>query len=201
MEEILNILFWIGTLAGGILVILLLLSILGGVDLGGDVDVADVDVGDVDVDGGGVETDVDGVLSDAPLGLIKTILTFISVGAFTGRAIMMNTGWSWAIVAVTSLIAGAIAVFLLSWFFKWLLRNQEEGNWHMWQAEGKMGIVYVPIPPEGKGRIIVKIDDVNREIAARTANGLPIGSKEKVLVVRSEEDHVIVTPVEASVEF
>jgi membrane protein implicated in regulation of membrane protease activity len=200
MEEILNILFWIGTLAGGILVILLLLSILGGVDLGGDVDVADVDVGDVDA-GADVDTHVDGGFGDAPLGLIKTILTFISVGAFTGRAIMMNTGWSWAIVAVTSLIAGAIAVFLLSWFFKWLLRNQEEGNWHMWQAEGKMGIVYVPIPAEGKGRIIVKIDDVNREIAARTANGLPIGSKEKVLVVRSEEDHVIVTPVEASVEF
>ncbi len=192
MVEILNILFWIGTAAGGLLVLLLLMSILGGLDLGGDID-ADVDF---DVDGDG-EIDIAG---DAPLGLIKTVLTFISVGAFTARAIVLNTGWSWAIVAITSLVAGVIAVLLLSWFFKWLLKNQEEGNWHMWQAEGQVGTVYVPIPKGGKGRITIKIDGANREVAAKSENGEPIGSKEKVLVVESETDCLIVTLVEASVE-
>ena len=193
MEEILNILFWMGTAAGGLLVLLLLMSILGGLDLGGDVDSVDVDF---DVDGDG-EIDVAG---DAPLGLIKTVLTFISVGAFTARAIVLNTGWSWAIVAISSLIAGVIAVLLLSWFFKWLLKNQEEGNWHMWQAEGQVGTVYVPIPKGGKGRITIKIDGANREVAAKSEDGAPIASREKVLVVESETDCVIVTPVEATVK-
>ena len=39
MEEILNLLFWAGTIAGGLLILLLLISIIGGMDMGGDVDV------------------------------------------------------------------------------------------------------------------------------------------------------------------
>lgn len=192
MEELLNILFWLGTIAGGLLVLLLLLSILGGLDIGGD-----VDAGGVDVDGG-IDADghIDGGVSDAPLGLVKTILTFISVGAFTARAIFLNTAWSWTLVIITSLVAGLVAVLLLSWFFRWLLRNQEEGNWYMWQAEGKVGIVYVPIPKGGKGRITLKLDDVNREISARSEDGAPIASRSKVMVISAKEDHVIVSALE-----
>ncbi len=189
MEELLNILFWIGMTAGGFLVILLLISILGGMDIGGDVDLADLDAGDVDAHG-----DID--VGDAPLGIVKTILTFISVGAFTARAIFMNTAWSWILAGLTALAAGAIAVILLSWFFKWLLRNQEEGNWRLWQAEGKIGTVYVPIPKAGKGRITVKIDNVNREIAAKSQDGAPIASREKVMVLEARDNLLIVTPLE-----
>lgn len=193
MQEILNILFWAGTLAGGLLILLLLISIFSGLEIGGDLD---VDMGgDVDVDAGG---DMDGHLdadgSSAGLGVIKTLLTFISVGAFTARAIFLNTSWSWTIVILTALAAGAVAVMLLTWFFRWLLRNQEEGNWHLWQAEGKVGTVYVPIPPEGKGRIIVEIDNVRREIAARSENGQQLRTHEKAFVVKAEEDHVVVIP-------
>ena len=119
-----------------------------------------------------------------------------SVGAFTARAFFLNTSWSWAIVILTSLVAGAIAVFLLTWFFRWLLKNQEEGNWHLWQAEGKVGRVYVPIPPKGKGRIVVQIDQANREIAAQSENGEAMGTHKKVLVVEAKEDYVIVAPFE-----
>ena len=193
MQEILNILFWAGTLAGGLLILLLLISIFSGLEIGGDLD---VDLGgDVDVDAGG---DVDGHLDgDAGLGVIKTLLTFISVGAFTARAIFLNTSWSWTIVILTALAAGAVAVLLLTWFFRWLLRNQEEGNWHLWQAEGKVGTVYVPIPPEGKGRIIVEIDNVRREIAARSENGQELKTHEKAFVIKAEEDHVIVAPYDS----
>ncbi len=185
MQDVINILFFTGTIAGGLLILLLLISIFGGMDIGGDVD---VDAGgDLDAHG---DTDV----SDGSLGVLKTLLTFISVGAFTARAFLMNTAWSWTIVILTSIVAGAIAVFLLTWFFRWLLKNQEEGNWHIWQAEGKVGSVYVPIPEKGKGRIMVQIDEADREIAAQTKDGEAIGTREKVLVLEAKEDYVIVVP-------
>jgi len=177
MQELLNILFWIGTLAGGLMVLLLLLSIFSGMEIGGDVDAVD-----------------DGDAGDGSFGIIKTLLTFVSVGAFTARAIFLNTSWSWALVILTSLIVGGLAVVVLSWFFRWLLKNQEEGNWHLWQAEGKVGSVYVPIPAQGKGRIIVKIDEANREIMAKSQNGQAMGTHDKVLIMEAKEDHVIVIP-------
>ena len=183
MQDIINILFFTGTIAGGLLILLLLISIIGGMDIGGDVDA-----------GGGLDTHGDADISDGSLGILKTLLTFISVGAFTARAIFMNTAWSWAIVVLTSLIAGAVAVFLLTWFFRWLLKNQESGNWHIWQAEGKVGSVYIPIPAAGKGRIIVQIDKADREIAAQSENGEAMSTHQKVLVLEAKGDYVIVVP-------
>lgn len=174
-------LFWAGTLAGGVLILLLLFSIFSGLEIGG---------GDVDVD---LDSDADGSV-DEGFGVIKTLLTFISVGAFTGRAILLNTSWSWPLVIFSALASGLVAVLVLGWFFRWLLRNQESGNWHLWQAEGKTGSVYVPIPAGGKGRIVVQIDDTNREIAAKSDQGQPIGTHEKVFIVEAKEDHVIVSP-------
>lgn len=187
MQELLNILFWIGTIAGGIMVLLLLISIFAGMEIGGDLD-AGID-GHADVD-----TSAD--TADGSFGIIKTLLTFISVGAFTARAILLNTSWSWPIATVSALVAGFLAVLLLSWFFRWLLRNQEEGNWHLWQAEGKIGEVYVPIPPNGKGRIFVEIDDAKREISAQTQHGEPIRTHDKVMILEAKENYVIVTPLE-----
>jgi membrane protein implicated in regulation of membrane protease activity len=181
MQEILNILLWTGMVAGGLLVLLLLLSILGGLDIGGDVD---------------VDThDADGSVDHAPLGILKTVLTFVSVSAFTARAFLLNTSWSWLLVALTAAVAGAVAVLLLSLFFRWLLKNQEEGNWHMWQTEGKMGTVYVPIPARGKGRIRVRIDNSDREVNAKSRDGQAMATHDKVLVVEAREDFVLVVPV------
>lgn len=181
MEELINILLWVGMAAGATLIILLLLSIFSGLDIGGD-----VDADSPDVDGG----------TDMPLGVFKTLLTFISVSAFTARSIFLNTSWSWAGVTISAIVAGIVAVVILSFFFRWLLRNQESGNWHMWQAEGKMAVVYVPIPSNGKGRIKLKIDNTNRELVAKSQDGESLATHEKVMVVKAEEDHVVVVPLD-----
>ena len=68
MQDIINVLFLIGTIAGGVLILLLLISIIGGMDIGGDVD---VDAGgDMDAHG-------DADVSDGSLGILKTLLTFV----------------------------------------------------------------------------------------------------------------------------
>ena len=64
----------------------------------------------------------------------------------------------------------------------------------MWQTEGKMGTVYVPIPQHGKGRIKVRVDDSNHEVAAKSRDGQALATHDKVLVVEAKEDFVIVVP-------
>ncbi len=146
------ILTWISIICGGILVFLLLLSILGGLDL-------DIDIGaDVDVDGGG----------DA--GIIKGILTFISVGSWVIKIILefdKNPVYAFSI----GIVAGIIAVFLLNLMLKLLLKNQENVNWQAEDAIAKEAKVYLKIPADaGYGVIKVDINGVYREIKAITTN-------------------------------
>lgn len=180
MQDIIVSLFWLGALTGGLLIILLLISIIGGMDFEAD----------ADVDGwGGHDGSADG-----SIGIVKGGLTLISVAALTARAILLNTTLPWFPVFLLAVLAGIVSVALLSWFFRWLLRNQEDGNWTLADAEGKVGQVYVPIPPEGEGRITIEINDTNREVTAKAKNGMSLETNRKVLVVDSQEDLVWVIP-------
>ena len=179
MENFVNTLLWVGMIAGGLMVILLLLSMLGGIDLDGD---ADVDSGSGDGTGG--------------LGVFKSILTFISVGSFTVRAVALNSEWSWSIAIVSGIIGGIISVFILSMLLKFLLKQQEEGNYEFWEAEGKEGRVYIPIPEDGIGKITIEINGVNRELPAKSKTGIAIGSNKRVLVLESNESFLIVTEID-----
>lgn len=179
MENFVNTLLWVGMIAGGLMVILLLLSILGGLDLDGD---ADVDSGSEDGAGG--------------LGVLKSILTFISVGSFTVRAVVLNSEWSWSIAIISGIIGGVISVFILSMLLKFLLKQQEEGNYEFWEAEGKEGRVYVPIPEDGTGKITIEINGVNRELPAKSQTGMAIGSNKRVLVLESSESFLVVTEID-----
>lgn len=176
--DIVNLLLWIGTAAGGLMILLMLASILGGVDLGE----ADVDI---DLDGD----------ADPGLGVVKSVLTFVSVSSFTARAIMLNSSISLIFIIGASIIAGCIAVMILAVLFRFLLSQQETGNWNMTDAVGLPANVYIPIKKNGFGRVIVKIDNADREINARGENGKAISTNTRVLVIDANEDHLTVVPV------
>lgn len=174
--DIVNILLWAGIIAGGLMVLMLLLSMLSGFDVDADVDLD----GDVDADAGG-------------LGIIKSVLTFISVGSFTARAISLNAEWSWWAALVTGTIAGILSVMLLGWFLKFLLSQQEEGNYSFHEAEGKIAKVYIPILENGLGKITVEINGALRELPAKSADGSSIKSGTAVRVIETRNDFLIVS--------
>lgn len=166
----LDILLYVSMACGGILFLSLLLSLFAGLDLDLDVDVDD---------GGG-------------LGLFKGGLTFISFSSFVVRAVLISSDNP--VLAMTAgLLVGAVAVFLLSAFFKWLLRNQEEVNYKLSDAVYKRGVVYLKIARNSTGIVRVNIGGVEREMKAATNDKKDIPTGQEIMVEKVENDIVYVT--------
>ena len=173
-QSILSLAFYVGWLTTGLLVLMLIVSIFfGGLDLDGDADA------DFDGDSGG-------------LGILKSILVFIGIGCLTLFAIKDNTALSWPVAIVSSIAAGGASIFVLSQLLLLLLAQQEAGNWHLIDAQGQLGKVYIPIPANGIGKVTIPVNGVAREIRAKSSNGKPIPSNTSVEVIGIEDDMLIV---------
>ncbi len=172
LSLIADILAWIGGISGVTLLIMLVFSIFSGSDL------------DIDL-----ESDTDG----EGFGVVKSILTFVAISSLTIRAVALHSAWSWTLAILTGIAAGVVAVFILILLFRFLLGQQEDGSWKMWQAEGKVGRVYIPIPTSGVGKVVVTINGADREIEARTREGHALSTGTKVLVTEARKNFLIVS--------
>lgn len=160
-----ELLTWISLIAGGMLIILLVLSLIGGMDLDIDVD-ADIDT---DTDTGNI-------------GIVKGLLTFVSIGSWVVKLVLAVD--QNPVVAFTGgIVAGLVAVFLLNALLRFFLRNQANVNWSHSEALFQEGKVYLKIPAkEGQGIIQVKIKGALRELKAKTEAGKDIPTGSLVLV-------------------
>lgn len=174
MESILPILNWLAIGGGGLLVLMLLLSLLGGLDLDFDI---------------GVGTDADG---DAGFGALKSFLTFISIGSWSIKVALLSKV-SPGLAIIVGVVAGAGAVFLLSWILRLLLSNQEEVNWHPEEAVGNAGKVYSRIPKDGQGIVKVEVRGVYREVKAKSDAKDTIPSGAEVFVSDCEDGVLVVS--------
>lgn len=170
-----SILFWISLICGGLLTLLLLLSIIGGMDLDLDFETGS---GDAEVDSGG-------------LGVIKGILTTISVGAWVIRILLVaNQG---AIVAYgVGITVGVLAFLLLNFIMKTLVNNDENTNWEMSDSLFKEGTVYLKIPTDGEGIVNVNIKGAIREMKARSFDNSEIDTGKNITVMEINGEHAIV---------
>ena len=172
MDFWINILFYISIFSGGLLVLLMLLSFIGGMDL---------DFGDTDIDSGG-------------LGVVKSVLTFLSVSAWVAKVILATSD-NVAAAMIAAAVAGIIAVFILSMILKLLLKNQKFVHWDADMAIGKKGTTYLKIPAEGNGIVHVVIDNTKRELKAKSdGNEIPTGAQ--VYIQDFRDGYLIVSEIE-----
>ena len=162
---------YISLIAGGLLVLLLLLSIIGGLDL---------DIGfdaPVDADAGG-------------LGVIKGGLTFLSIGSWVVKLVLVSSS-NPTLAFTAGIIAGLVAVLLMAAVLRFLLKQQEETNWSPSEALFQTGKVYLRIPAEGTGIVHVNINGAKRELRARSKNHslIPTGT---VVIVEDVEGNLAV---------
>lgn len=179
-----EILTWVSFFSGGLLILLMLMSLLAGFDIGIETDIdSDVDIdADTDVDSGG-------------LGMIKGGLTFISVSAWVVRMVLIS-GVTVYMAVLAGLAAGIVAVIFLSWIFRLLLRNQHNVNWSPDLAIGKSAKVYLKIPQDGNGIIKVKINGVFRELKATTEDKSDIATGKQIYIKDYDGTYAIVSLLE-----
>ncbi len=171
-----TILTWISIIAGGLLIILLLLSLIGGLDLDLDVDTADIDT-----DAGG-------------LGFLKGMLTFVSVSSWVIK-VLLATDKHPAIAITIGILIGLLAFALLSYLIRVLLRNDKNVNWSLEDAMFTYGEVYLKIPAlEGTGIVQVDINGATRELKAKSFDGKEIPTGMSIQVIDLEGDIVVVQP-------
>ena len=175
-----ELLTWISIASGGLLVLLLLVSIIFGGDADMDADV-DVDV-DASVDSGG-------------LGLLKGGLTFIAVSSWIVRTVLASGISLWQALLL-GVFSGILAVLFLSWIFRLLLKNQQYSNWSPDEAVGKTAKVYLKIPSSGNGLIRVNINGIFRELKAVTNDKEEIPTGEEVFISDYDGDHAVVSQLE-----
>ena len=168
------VLTWVSIIAGGILVLLLLLSLLGGLDI------------DVDIDTGG-ETDT----SAGGIGLMKGALTFVSVSSWVMKILMVGQQGK-TLSIVVGVLSGIFAFALLNYLFKALLKNEENVNWEMRDALFQRGTTYLKIPAGGEGIVQVDIRGATRELKAKSNSGEEIKTGESIVVVDIFNEFAIV---------
>lgn len=158
----LDILFWISIFTGGSLLILLALSLLGGLDL------------DLDIGG---DTDLDGDASGG-LGIFKSLLVFISMSTWVVR-ILVLADRPLPISVTGGIVVGLLSVYLLSKLVRFLIGQTEDNTWEMVDTIGKSGKVYLRVLPDTDSGIVqVKVHGAVHDIRAKSIEGkeLPTGS-------------------------
>ena len=173
----LTLLFYVSLTCGTILVALLLLSLLSGLDLDFDFDT------DIDPDAGG-------------LGVVKSVLTFFSIGAWVVRLVLLSSDDPVRAFLIGA-AAGAVGVYILSLLLRFLLSQQENVNWSITDAVREQGTVYLRIPAGGEGLVRVRVAGTQREFKARSAATEDIPTGASVVVDQVVADGILlVHPVD-----
>ncbi len=177
METFTDILFWVSIFSGGLLILLMLLSLIGGLDLDVDLELGSPDV----------ETDAGG------LGLIKGFLTFISTSSWVIKILIVTKQNIWLATAM-GIAVGIICFIILNYIFKLLLKNESNVNWNMDDALFQKGKVYLKVPPaeEGSGIVQIEINGALREIKAKSKDEMEVKTGEPIRVVDVKGEYVIV---------
>ena len=143
----------------------------------GDDDV-DMDLdGDVDVSSG------DGLA----LFSIRGIVAMLCIGGWSG-ILFSELGLNTPLTVILSTMLGFAALVGMAALIKVLLKLQSSGNIDLANAIGKVGQVYIPIPPNmsGMGKVNVTLQERYSEFSAMTKEPDAIKTGELIRVVSTD---------------
>lgn len=193
--------------------ILQLIGLAGGADTDADApdaDSADVqdglpdDMPDVQLDDDFAEGSLDDGLEvdEGQTGIrlftLRSVIAFFAVGGWMGVA-AIDWNLSDVVAIILAVIAGSLALYFVAWIIYAFLRLQQNGNIRYENAVGKEGEVYLTIPPNGRGKVNVIVQERLCEIEAISKVNRALKTGEKIVVVDiTEEGVLIVEPKELS---
>lgn len=82
-----------------------------------------------------------------------------------------------------AVVAGVVTVYIIAKLFSFLVRMQSSGTIETSAAEGAEGEVYLTIPAEGTGKVMVTVKNRLREYEAISMNNVEIKTGERIRVL------------------
>jgi len=173
----------LGAISSVVLTLQMILAMFGG-----DMDGLDSDVDIPDAGEGGAT----GILS------IRTIGAFFTGFGWSGAA-MLQAGHGTGAATFVGLTVGSIFMALIFYLMSYLHSLRQEGTINYANAVGKIGSVYLPIPPhrQGIGQIEVLVQGRLKIVQAISDNDEKIGNRVAVRVTELvDEQTLLVEPLE-----
>jgi len=173
----------LGAISSVVLTLQMILAMFGG-----DMDGLDSDVDIPDAGEGGAT----GILS------IRTIGAFFTGFGWSGAA-MLQAGHGTGAATFVGLTVGSIFMALIFYLMSYLHSLRQEGTINYANAVGKIGSVYLPIPPhrKGIGQIEVLVQGRLKIVQAISDNDEKIGNRVAVRVTELvDEQTILVEPLE-----
>lgn len=164
--------------ASGILVILMILTFLGGE--------VDADVADADLE----------VEGDAGIGFqffsLKNLVGFFTVFGWVGLA-MIDGGYSTLATLAVSSLCGLVMMTIMAAIFFLLMRLAESGTLNMKNAIGKHGEIYLIVPGKrgGMGKVQITIQGGLRELSAMTDDEHDLPTNSIITVTEIIDEHIL----------
>ncbi len=197
LSQIETIFYIIAMPATLLLIIQSIFSLLGLADI--DSDIGDLDGGDFGDVGEAIEVEIedginqgDGFLADFRFFTLRGLIAFFAIFGWTGAILAKKTVGIVAIIG--ALFAGLIAMFVVAYLFYAMTKLQGSGNIAYINAVGKVGEVYLTIPPNGQGRgkVTLTIQERLTECNALTKETVPLKTGTSVKVVGVMSDHTLI---------
>jgi membrane protein implicated in regulation of membrane protease activity len=155
----------------------------------------DGDVGDGTVDG----SDLDGHHADSDVGFkllsLQGITSFLMMFGLVGMAFYHESRMGMLVSMIGGLAAGLASVWVIAKMFRMVVRLQSSGTISIESTVGAQGKVYLTIPANGTGRVLISVRNSLREYDASSQDKQPIGTGKPVRVVWVDGNVLVVEPI------
>jgi len=141
---------------------------------------------------GGPSSSEDLFASDFRVFTVRGIIAFFAVFGWTGAA--LANGFDFYISMTLAFLAGLVAMLVIAYILYSMTKLQSSGNIQYENCIGKVGEVYLTVPPkkQGRGKVTLTVQERLIEVNAITLEELPIKSGESVSVRTMLSDHTAV---------
>lgn len=154
----------------------------------------DIDADGIDITGNGIgDTPGDGGGDGFALFSIRGIMAMAAVGGWSGLA-MHNAEIPITLTIICAAALGFITLVGIAFIMRLASRLQSSGNIILGYSIGKVGSVYIPIPPNmsGSGKINVTVQERFIEVDAVTPCDRRLKTGESVRITATDENGMVV---------
>lgn len=182
-----EIFFLICAIIGGIFVIIRFIMMLIGMDHGVDGDLS-----------GGLH-DFDGHHADSDVGFkllsLQGITSFLLMFGLVGMALYNQSKVGLFISMFGAVLAGLASVWIIAKMFSFVLKLQSSGTISIDSTVGAQGKVYLTIPENGSGRVLINVRNSLREYDAVSQDNRAIATGVPIRVVWVDGNILVVETI------